>query len=207
MSEEAFQPFNERTTKCRRDVLKSALLPLVSGTVMLGAPKLTSAQNTRSASRVVVFLSRSGNTRVLAGALARRWGADTFEMRPREPWPADYAEMVEWANRWRSNESDLPLAEQLLTIDQYRTVFLGFPVWGNDLPAVARSFLRSHDLGGKTIVPFITYGSSGIGSSMGSVRRAAPNARFVDPFTLRCDQERSTLESLDSYLGGIQMRL
>ena len=129
--------------------------------------------------RLVVYLSRSGNTRVIAGALARRFGADVFELRPRNPWPADYEEMVAWASRLRESEVDVPLAESLGDLDRYRTVFLGFPVWGTDLPAVSRSFLRSHDLAGKTVVPFITYGSSGEGSSMRTVRALAPDARFT----------------------------
>ena len=53
------------------------------------------------------------------------------------------------------------------------------------------------------MVPFITYGSSGEGSSMRTVRAVAPDARFVEPFVLRCDQERSTLDSLNSWLEGI----
>jgi hypothetical protein len=81
-------------------------------------------------------------------------------------------------------------------------VFLGFPVWGTALPAVAGSFLLSHDLSGKTVIPFITYGSS-----VRAARRApsalAPDARFVEPFVLRCDQERSTLDTLNAWLEGV----
>ncbi|OYU71911.1 MAG: flavodoxin, partial [Alphaproteobacteria bacterium PA3] len=149
----------------------------------------------------------SGNTRVLAGALARRDGADTFEVLPREPWPQDYDETVEWSSRWRRSETDLALAENLASIGRHQSVFLGFPIWGTDLPAVIRSFLRTHDLSGKTVVPFITYGSTGIGSSMQTVRRFAPNARFVPEFALRCDQERSTLDSLRDFLESVRTPL
>jgi flavodoxin len=179
----------------RRDALKAAL---AAGAVA-AAPRMVFAQGT-AGPRLVVYLSRSGNTRVIAGALARRFDADVFELRPRDPWPADYDAMVAWASRHRESEADLPLAEEIADLDRYRTVFLGFPVWGTALPAVTRSFLRSHDLSGKTVVPFVTYGSSGEGSSMRSVRALAPDARFVDPFVLRCDQERSTLDSLDNWL-------
>jgi flavodoxin len=195
-----------KATLQRRDAFKAALLPLAAGTALAPAPPTALAQGgAGSARRVVAFLSRSGNTRVLASALARRHGADLFEVRPRDPWPADYGQMVEWASRLRTSATDIPLAENLGRLDQYQTVFLGFPVWGTDLPAVMRSFLRSHALGGKTVVPFITYGSSGIGSSMQSVRRFAPNARFIDPFVLQCDQERTILDRLDSYLGSARI--
>jgi flavodoxin len=182
----------------RRDALKAALV----ASAIAAAPRMAFAQQAEG-SRLVVYLSRSGNTRVIAGALARRYGADIFELRPRDPWPADYDEMVAWASRWRESEADMPLAESIGNLDRYRTVFLGFPVWGTALPAVTRSFLRSHDLSGKTVVPFITYGSSGEGSSMRTVRALAPDARFVEPFVLRCDQERSTLDSLNAWLEGV----
>ena len=182
----------------RRDALKAAL----AAGAIAAAPRMAFAQEA-DGTRVVVYLSRSGNTRVVAGALARRFGADVFELRPRDPWPADYDEMVAWASRLRESEADVPLAENLGDVDRYRTVFLGFPVWGTDLPAVTRSFLRSHDLSGKSVVPFITYGSSGEGSSMRTVRTLAPDARFVEPFVLRCDQERSTLDSLNAWLEGV----
>lgn len=182
----------------RRDALKAAL---AVGALAV-APRMAFAQGAEGP-RLVVYLSRSGNTRVIAGALARRFGADIFELRPRDPWPADYDEMVAWASRWRESDTDVPLAESPGDLDRYRTVFLGFPVWGTDLPAVTRSFLRGHDLSGKTVVPFITYGSSGEGSSMRTVRALAPDARFVEPFVLRCDQERSTLNSLNTWLEGV----
>jgi flavodoxin len=182
----------------RRDALKAAL----AAGAIAAAPRMAFAQQT-AAPRLVVYLSRSGNTRVIAGALARRFEADVFELRPRDPWPADYDEMVAWASRLRESEADVPLAEDIGDLDRYRTVFLGFPVWGTGLPAVTRSFLRSHDLSGKTVVPFITYGSSGEGSSMRTVRALAPDAQFLEPFVLRCDQERSTLDSLNSWLEGI----
>jgi len=184
----------------RRDALKAAL----AAGVLVSAPRMAFAQGTEGP-RLVVYLSRSGNTRVIAGALARRFGADIFELRPRDPWPEDYDEMVAWARSLRDSDTDVPLAESPGDLDRYRTVFLGFPVWGTDLPAVTRSFLRSHDLSGKTVVPFITYGSTGEGSSMRTVRALAPDARFVEPFVLRCDQERSTLDSLNTWLEDVEL--
>jgi len=179
----------------RRDALQATL----AAAAIVAAPRMAFAQEAQGP-RLVVYLSRSGNTRVIAGALARRFGTDVFELRPRDPWPADYDEMVARASRWRESDEAPPLAESPGDLDRYRTIFLGFPVWGTDLPAVTRSFLRGHDLTGKTVVPFVTYGSSGEGSSLRTARALAPDARFVEPFVLRCDQERSTLESLNAWL-------
>lgn len=182
----------------RRDSFRAALLPLAAAGIAASAGALSAQDRGRS---LVVFLSRSGNTRVLAGALSRRFGAERVELRPREPWPDDYEEMVAWATRMRAQEGALPLAEPLPAMESYRTVFLGFPIWGMDLPAVTASFLRGHDLAGKTVVPFVTHGGYGTGDALQTAQALAPNARFRDPFVLRCDQERDTLRRLDEWLG------
>lgn len=180
----------------RRDTIKAALLPLIA-TQLAASPAMAQGGDGRS---VVVYLSRSGNTRVLAGALSRRFNADLFELRPRTPWPEDYDAMVEWASRMRADGNDVPLAEDLAGIAGYQTVFLCHPIWGMDLPAVTASFLMGHDLSGKTVVPIITHGGYGAGDAVATARALAPNARFTEPFVLECNQERNDLDSLNEWL-------
>lgn len=151
----------------------------------------------------VVFLSRSGNTRVLAGALSRRFGADVFEVRPRDPWPADYEEMVAWASTWRERSEPIPLAESF-DLTGYGTIFLGFPIWGMALPAPMRSFLAGHDLSGRTVLPFVTHGGYGAGNAMETVAGLVPDARLAETFVLECDQERDTLRRLGGWLDTVR---
>ena len=67
-------------------------------------------------------------------------------------------------------------------IGGYVTVFLGFPIWGMALPAPVRTFLATHDLAGRTLVPFITHGGYGTGSAPETLAALAPEARIVTPF-------------------------
>lgn len=193
---ERHDPMSEKYAMSRRDSFRAALLPLAASGLAASALPLR-AQGTSDT--VVVFLSRSGNTRVLGEALSRRLAADLFEVRPRDPWPVDYEEMVDWASRMRETGEQIALVDALDT-SGYRRVFLGFPIWGGDLPAVMTSFLSSHDLAGKTVVPFITHGGYGQGEAIRTARGLAPDAVFLDPFVLRCDQERDTLRRLDGWL-------
>lgn len=172
----------------RRHLLRGAGVVALSG----WAGGATSAQ--LAGGTAVVFLSRSGNTRTLAGHLSRRFGADLVEIRPRDPWPEDYEEMVAWANQWRESERLLPLAATP-DLSGYRTVFLGFPVWGMALPAPMRSLLARTDLSDKSVLIFVTHGGYGAGSSLEGVRRLAPRASLCEPFVLECDQERSSLDA------------
>ena len=69
----------------------------------------------------------------------------------------------------------------------YSTVFLGFPIWGETAPPLIRSFLSSHDLSGKTLVPFITHGGYGLGNSEAVIAKHAPRALIRSPFVMQAD--------------------
>lgn len=71
-------------------------------------------------------------------------------------------------------------------------------------PPVIRSFLRSHDLRGKTVRPLVTHGGYGLGDSMAVIRALAPGATVAEPFSLEADQERRTLNQVRGWLGSIR---
>ncbi len=149
---------------------------------------------------LVAYVSRSGNTRVIAGTLARELKADLFEIRPRDAYPDDYEATVAEATRQREAGFEPPLQASVADIGAYDTVYLGLPVWGETAPPVIRSFLRAHDLTGKTLRPFITHGGFGPGSSMAVITAHAPGATIEPPFVMEADQERRTLTAVRGWL-------
>lgn len=80
-------------------------------------------------------------------------------------------------------------------------MFLGFPIWGETVPAPVRTFLKAGDFRGKTIRPFITHGGFGTGDSMAVLTGHAPSARIEAPFVLEADQERRTINQVNGWLG------
>lgn len=150
---------------------------------------------------LVVYFSRSGNTRVIAGQIGRALGARVFEIVPATPYPEDYEETVAQATRERESGYEPPLQAGVGNIADYDTIWLGFPIWGGSLPPVIRSFLSGHDLSGKTLVPFITHGGYGIGNSLSLLAEHEPGARLAREFVLEADQERRTLERVTDWLG------
>ncbi|WP_313392154.1 flavodoxin [Sphingobium yanoikuyae] len=184
----------------RRAILRAAMATASIGGVTRAASGGCAEQAPSDGGRkAVVYLSRSGNTRVLAGAIARRFDADIFEIRPLDPWPEDYEEMVAWASEWRQRSELMPLAGAV-NLRPYTTVFLGFPIWGMALPAPMRSFLRSTDLAQKIIHPFVTHGGYGAGNALTEVCSILAKADVLSPFVLKCDQERATLAALNDWL-------
>lgn len=149
---------------------------------------------------MVACFSRSGNTRVVAGLIHRSMPCDLFQVEPAIDYPADYLETVAKARRERDDGVEPALRTRIVDIDRYDTVYLGFPIWGETAPPIIRSLLSQHDMSGKTIVPFITHGGYGVGSSLSVLARHAPNARILEAFVMQADQERKTMESVNAWL-------
>jgi flavodoxin len=190
----------------RREALEALTLLPVLASIVVGARPAT-AQDTQSPTSrtLVAFFSRTGNTRVIAGQIRRAHSADSFEIVPATPYPEDYEDTVSQAQRERDSGYEPPLRETVGTMASYDVIFLGFPIWGTTAPPVIRTFLSNHDLTRKTLIPFITHGGYGLGSSLSVVLAHAPDARLIEGFTLEADQERRTLERVTSWLKGLPL--
>lgn len=182
-----------------------ALLALASGTAACAQAGDT-PRRARSKT-LVAYFSRSGNTRVIAGALQRLLRADLFEIQPSRPYPDDYEQTVEQARQERDRGYEPPLKARATDVAAYDTIFLGFPIWGETAPPVIRSFLRAHDLSGKTLRPFITHGGYGVGGSLAVLSSHAAGVRIEAPFVMEADQERRTLNEVTNWLEKANVRL
>lgn len=184
----------------RRTVLAvPAALSLTAAAAACAQPK-SDAPRRASSKTLVAYFTRSGNTKVIAGTLSRALAADLFEIRPARPYPEDYEATVEQARQERDRGYEPALGAKVDDIGSYETIFLGMPIWGETAPPVIRSFLRAHDLAGKTLRPFITHGGYGPGKSMSVLSGHAPRARIEPAFEMEADQERRTLNEVTGWL-------
>ena len=171
----------------RRMVLTASVaLPYVASIKASAAATSRVSQGPRS-DTLVAYFSRTGNTRVIARQIQRALGADLFEIEPSKPYPEDYEETVEQARRERDAGIEPSLKAAIPDFAPYRTVFLGFPIWGTTAPPVIRSFLSSHDLAGKTLRPFITHGGYGLGSSISVLASHAPRSELIEPLAMEAE--------------------
>lgn len=120
--------------------------------------------------KLVAYFSASGVTKSAAERLAKAAKADLFEIKPKVPYTrAD----LDWTNKksrssveMNNPDSRPEIAERLSNMDEYDTVFIGFPIWWYVAPTIINTFVESYDLSGKTIVPFATSGGSGMGRTV-----------------------------------------
>ena len=129
---------------------------------------------------LVAYFSASGVTAKAAEKIAAAAGADLYEIQPEEPYtPAD----LNWMDKKSRStvEMDDPkcrpaIAEAVEDMEQYDTVWVGFPVWWYVEPRIVDTFLESYDFAGKKMIPFATSGGSGIQKAEKSLREHCPAA-------------------------------
>lgn len=139
---------------------------------------------TESGSNVlVVYFSATGNTRAIAEIIADGLPADLYEIVPEEPYTD--ADLNYNDNNSRSTlEMNDPSARPAISgvienFDQYDTLFLAYPIWWGEAPRILDTFVESYDFTGKTVIPFCTSASSGIGSSADTLENLAGSGNWM----------------------------
>ncbi len=135
-------------------------------------------------SRVLIaYFSATNTTEGIANHLNAILDAGLYEIVPETPYtPADLNYNTDCrANDEQNDPSARPaISGGVENMGQYDVIFLGYPIWWGQAPKIISTFLESYDLGGKTIVPFCTSGSSGIGSSATNLHSLASGATWLD---------------------------
>jgi flavodoxin len=130
---------------------------------------------------LVAYFSATGTTAKVADKLAAVTGADLFEIKPLVPYSdAD----LDWRNKESRSSVEMAdrstrpaIASKVEDMADYDVVFVGFPIWWYREPSIIDTFLEAYDFAGKTVVPFATSGSSGMGDSSEIMQALAPNAK------------------------------
>ena len=141
----------------------------------------------KNATLVAFFSASEGRvTAQVAKTLAEATGADLFEIVPEQPYTgAD----LDWNNEKSRSTLEMKdstarpaVASKVENMDQYTTIYVGFPIWWYTAPRIVNTFLEQYDLKGKTIIPFATSGGSDMGKSGEDLKNAsAPAANWILP--------------------------
>lgn len=118
---------------------------------------------------LVAYFSASGVTKNAAEKLAKAANADLFEIKPVHPYTDADLDWTDKKSRSTVEMNDLlsrpEIAEKCENMGSYDVVFVGFPIWWYVEPRIIDTFLESYDFSGKTVIPFATSGSSGLGKT------------------------------------------
>ncbi len=140
-------------------------------------------QDAQGTNILVVYFSATGTTEGVAEYIANGLGADIYEIIPEDSYTD--ADLNYNDNDSRStiemNDPDFrpAISGSVDNMEQYDTVFIGYPIWWGEAPRIVSTFMESYDFSGKTIVPFCTSGGSGIGSSADNLEELTSGAEWV----------------------------
>ncbi len=133
---------------------------------------------------LIAYFSASGTTASLAQDMAEACGADIYEIRPAEKYTSDD---LNWMNKKSRTSIEMndpssrpALADTDAKIENYDTIFIGFPIWWYVAPTIINSFLESYDFSGKKIVLFATSGGSGFGKAKQSLLGSVDSSAIIE---------------------------
>ena len=118
-----------------------------------------------------------GNTEVVARRLQVLTGADLFQLEPVHPYSDNYNQCIEQAQADQRQDARPALRALPDHLEDYDTIYLGYPNYWGTMPMCVFTFLASFDFTGKTILPFCTHEGSGLDRSEADIRRLCPGAR------------------------------
>lgn len=121
-----------------------------------------------------------GNTEYVAQLIQQETGGDLFAIETVQEYPGSHDPLLEFAYNEKADNARPELATQIENLDDYDTIFLGYPNWNADLPMPLYTFLESYDFSGKTIIPFTTHGGSGFSRTLQTIADLQPDAALVE---------------------------
>ena len=137
------------------------------------------------AKTLVAYYSRSGNTADVARLIGTATGADVFEITLANPdvYPAEYRPMTEVAKSEIENGT-YPEINATPDLTDYDTIFVGTPIWWGTMASPVRAFLSNRNWSGKTIVPFVTHGGGGAGTSFDDIAGLTAGATHLSGYSV-----------------------
>lgn len=153
------------------DVLESPSVTADPSQTPVSTPDIS--ENRKS---VVVYFSCTDNTKTIAEYVAESTDADIYRIEAAEPYTSADLNYGNTDSRTSKEQND-PLARpeiagELPSLDRYENIYLGYPIWWGQAPKIMYTFIEHYDLSGKTVIPFCTSGSSGIGTSATNLQAA-----------------------------------
>lgn len=147
-------------------------------------PESDGVDTVAGASRVVVDGELYGSVEFMANTIQETTGGDLFEIKTVQDYPTLHEPLVDLADEELANDARPELSTHIDNLDEYDTVFVGYPIWWGDMPMPLYSFFDEYDFSGKTIIPFSSHGGSRLANTVETIAELEPDAAVTDGFTV-----------------------
>lgn len=152
------------------------------------------AQTMPSKNILIVYLSRTNNTKAIAEIIHSFTGGKLVALELQKPYPENYRATVQQVVH--ENESGYlpPLKTKIDSIEKYDVVFVGFPTWDMKMPPPMKSFLHQYNFAGKTIIPFNTNAGYGVGNGFETVKQLCHSSKVLEGYSTTGGIERDGVD-------------
>ena len=156
---------------------------------------------------LVVYYSATGNTEAVANTIAEATSGDLFELEPAEPYTDADLDWTDGNSRVsveheNEEERDLELvADTVENFDDYDTIFIGYPIWWGIAAWPVDTFIEANDFTGKTVIPFATSSSSGLGESGELLEEMAGTGEWLEGERFRSGASEADVQDWVTGLG------
>ncbi len=157
-----------------------------------------------SPSVVTINGTAVGRMRALADMIQAKTGGELFSIQTSVDYPADIGELIDYASDEQENSVRPELTSRIENLDEYDTIFIGYPNWWYDMPMVLYSFFDEYDFSGKTIIPFNSHNGSRFSDTIQTIQELEPDADVItDGFTVSERDVADAEDDIDEWLNGL----
>ena len=148
---------------------------------------------------LVAYFSATGTTKRVAEKIAELTGADIYEIVPANPYSDADLNWHDNNSRTTIEMNDPNVRPEIgsidISLDQYKIIYLGYPIWWGDAPRIMATFVEKYDFNGKKVIPFCTSGGSGIGRSGSNLGTLAGGGNFVTGERLNSSADTNNIQN------------
>ena len=181
--------------------MKAIKLILATTIVALTAASCgTNKQETQTPKTLVLYYSLTGNTQAVAEEIANRLGADIEGIACVDPYDTNFQACIQRCMQEREQGALPDIQPVNADLSQYDIIFIGYPVWFGTYAPPVITFLNNADLSGKKIVPFCTFGSGGLESSIADLKAAEPDAEILPGYGVRAARLEAMPQEVEQFL-------
>ena len=133
----------------------------------------TKQEETSDKRVAVVYFSATGTTKTVAEYIKDEANADIYEIVPKQKYSSDdlnYNNNNSRSTKEQNDKNARPEIANNIDVSNYDVIFIGYPIWWGDTPRIIQTFMESHELSGKTMIPFCTSGGTGISTSENTLK-------------------------------------
>lgn len=141
-----------------------------------------------------------GNTEIVAHFIKELTDADIFKIEPQKPYSKEYNKCIAEAQSDQRRNARPALKALPSSLDDYTTIYLGYPNYWGTMPMAVFSFLEHFDLSGKIIKPFCTHEGSGMGNSLSDIKKLCPKAIIKNGIAIHGANADRSLDAIKNWL-------